>query len=367
MKQARIVLCNPPYEDISFEERKTHRSTLTTNKAVEALRQVLLHRPKMLGFVLPRKFIDGQLFREARKIIADAYNSISLVSLPDNVFNFSDAETVLLLAHGERTAQPKWSSAFVAKDDLQQFLYRGKATWQTEAPASFVQQQLTSDNINLWYNPLQQIWDTLSDLPHLEDVAEAHLGIQYNIPFNENKSDLVSDTPRPGFVPGLARVTESFEPYSIKHFSYLNLDPQKMYGTAYKLPWDKPKIIVNAARLSRGPWTIAATIDEQGLVCYQNFHGIWPTSNMPLEVIAAVLNGPIANAFLSSQSGKRHNQLKTINRIPIPRLNPSQTHLIVSLVRDYMGFREKWRLQPEEEYYGNIICAFTCCAQGFRW
>ncbi|HVB24336.1 MAG TPA: hypothetical protein VNG51_20530 [Ktedonobacteraceae bacterium] len=353
LKQACIVLCNPPYEDITFKDRKAYRSTLTTNKAVEALRRVLLHRPKMLGFVLPRKFIDGQLFREARKTIAESYNTVSLVSLPDSVFNFSDAETVLLLAHGERTAQPAWSSAFVSKDELQQFLYTGKATWQTEAPASFVQQQLVSANISLWYNPLQQIWDTLSDLPRLGSVAEAHLGIQYNIPFNENKSDLVSDTPRPSFAPGLARVTESFEPYATKNFVYLNTDKNMQLYEAYKLPWEKPKLIVNAARLSRGPWTIAATIDEQGLVCYQNFHGIWPTGNVPLEVIAAVLNGPIANAFLSSQSGKRHNQLKTINRIPIPRLNPSQTHLIVSLVRDYMSFREKWRLQPEEaEYYG---------------
>ncbi len=359
LKQACIVLCNPPYEDIPFKDRKAYRSTLTTNKAVEALRRVLLHRPKMLGFVLPRKFIDGQLFREARKTIAESYNAVSLVSLPDSIFNFSDAETVLLLAHGERTAQPAWSSAFVSKDELQQFLSTGKATWQTHVPASFVQQQLTSDNVNFWYNPLQQIWDTLSDLPRLENVAEAHLGIQYNIPFNENKSDLVSDTPRPGFAPGLARVTDNFEPYSTKEFVYLNMNLEKMYHAAYKLSWQKPKILVNAARLSRGPWTISAIIDEQGLVAYQNFHGIWPTSNVPLEVIAAVLNGPIANAFLSSHQTSRHNQLKTINQIPIPRLSPNQTHLIVMLVREYMDFREKWRTQDENAGYYRNRCRGT--------
>ncbi len=354
LKQASIVLCNPPYEDITFEERKAYRSPLTTNKAVEALRRVLLHRPKMLGFVLPRKFIDGQLFREVRKTIAETYNTVSLVSLPDNAFHFSDAETVLLIAHGERTAQPGWSSAFVSKDELQRFLSTGKATWQTHAPASFVQQQLTSENVNFWYNPLQQLWDALADLPRLENVAEIHRGIEYNIPFNENKSDLVSDMPRPDFAPGLARVTDHFEPYSTKEFVYLNMNLEKMYHAAYKLSWQKPKILVNAARLSRGPWSLAATIDERGLVCYQNFHGIWPTSNVPLEVIAAVLNGPIANAFLSSQSGKRHNQLKTLNQISIPRLNPSQTRLIVSLVREYMDFREKWRTQDENaEYYKN--------------
>jgi N-6 DNA Methylase len=354
LKQARFVLCNPPYEDITFEERKTYRSILTTNKAVEALRRVLLHSPKMLGFVLPRKFLDGQLFREVRKTIADTYNTISLVALPDNAFHFSEVETVLLIAHGERTTQPTWSSAFVTKDELQQFLDTGKATWQAEAPANFIQQQLTFDNVNLWYNPLQQLWDTLSDLPRLGEIAEIHRGIEYKVPFKENIVDLVSDVPRPGFSPGLARVTESFEPYVTKNFVYLNTDKNIQLYEAYKLPWEKPKILVNAARLSRGPWTISAIIDEQGLIAYQNFHGIWPTGNVPLEVIAAVLNGPIANAFLSSHQTSRHNQLKTINQTPFPRLNPKQTHLIVMLVREYMDFREKWRTQVENaDYYRN--------------
>ena len=325
LKQACIVLCNPPYEDITFKDKKAYRSTLTTNKAVEALRRVLLHRPKMLGFVLPRKFIDGQLFREARKTIAETYNTVSLISLPDTVFNFSDAETVLLIAHGERTAQPRWSSAFVSKNELQQFLSTGKATWQTQAPASFVQQQLTSNNVNLWYNPLQQIWDTLSDLPRLGDIAEIHRGIEYNVPFKENMVDLVSNTPRPGFAPGLARVTNSFEPYATKNFVYLNTDKNMQLYEAYKLPWEKPKLIVNAARLTRGPWTISAIIDEQGLVAYQNFHGIWPISNVPLEVIATVLNGPIANAFLSSHQTSRHNQLKQSIKFLFPNSAESNT------------------------------------------
>ncbi len=81
LKQARIVLRNPPYEDFPFEERKRYRSPLTTNKAVEALHQVLRYRPKMLGFVLPRKFIGGQLFHEARKTIAEAYDKVSLIAL----------------------------------------------------------------------------------------------------------------------------------------------------------------------------------------------------------------------------------------------------------------------------------------------
>jgi len=83
----------------------------------------------MLGFVLPRTFIDGQRYIEVRRRIAKLYNDISFVALPDNAFNYSDVETVLLIAHGERTAQPTWKFALVDRKDYKQFLFTGQTTW----------------------------------------------------------------------------------------------------------------------------------------------------------------------------------------------------------------------------------------------
>ncbi len=113
---------------------------------------------------------------------------------------------------------------------------------------------------------------------------------------------------------------------------------------------------MNAARKSRGSWTITAAIDEQGLACYENFDGIWPAGDMPLEVIAALLNGPVANAFLSSHRTTRRNKIETIKRIPIPKLQPSLTHLIVSLVRSYRSYRKQWLEQPEQAKYFEGCC-----------
>src|SRR5260370_37599256 len=68
--QAQVVLCNPPYEDFSLDDRKANRSIQSANKVVETLRRALHHPPKMLGFVLPRLFVDGQSYHDARKNIA---------------------------------------------------------------------------------------------------------------------------------------------------------------------------------------------------------------------------------------------------------------------------------------------------------
>lgn len=165
LTQANIVLCNPPYEYFPKDERRNYPYLHSVNKAVEALSRVLERSPRMLGFVLPRTFIDGQMYAKVRKRIANLYNNIAIVALPDNAFNYSGAETVLLIAHGERTAQPTWKFALVDRKDYQKFLFTGKTTWQVQASASFIESQIYSNNPNFWYTPMHSLWDALASLP----------------------------------------------------------------------------------------------------------------------------------------------------------------------------------------------------------
>ena len=356
LSQAKIVVCNPPYENLSKDERQSVTPSYSVNKAVEALSRVLQKPPKMLGFVLPRTFIDGQMYAEVRKRIAVLYNNVFLVALPDNAFTYSKAETVLLIAHGERTARPIWSSAFVNRTDYQEFTLRGTTTWYLQAPTSFVEKQVDSSDPNFWYTPIHPIWDALAHLPRLEEVADIHRGIEYKIPVRRNEEKLFSNVPREGFAKGLRNVPDNFEPYIIEHSTYLNINPDLMLYEAYKLPWDKPKVIANAARKSRDRWLINGVVDEQGLVCYQRFHGIWSKGDLPIEVIAALLNGPVANAFLSTHRTSRDNKIEIMKHIPIPRLSPSQIRLIVSLVREYISYREKEHTWFEQTIYFERRC-----------
>ncbi len=358
LERSQVVLCNPPYEDFTVNDIEKGYATFSPNRAVEALDRILSFKPKMLGFVLPRSFIDSKMYLRARKQIAELYDNVSLIALPDNAFHYSEAETVLLIAHGQRTARPTWSSALVKKTDFKEFIHTGVPTWQAKATDSFIEHELRSPKPNFWYTPMQLIWDALGHLPRFGEIADIHKGIQHNVPFKENKDELVSDVPRTGFVLGFTRVSNDFEPYISPSFSYINVDPQKIHTRtkAHLWPWEQPKVITNAVRLSRGPWTIAAIIDDKGLVCMQNFHGVWSLGKYPLEVIAALLNGPVANAFLSTHNTTKHNKLGTTEQIPIPNLRPSQVRLIVSLVRQYMSYREQWQKHPDHSQRFGRLC-----------
>lgn len=347
LNQANIVLCNPPYEYFPKNERQSYPSLRSVNKAVEALNRVLEKAPRMLGFVLPRTFIDGQMFVEVRKRIANLYNNILFVALPDNAFSYSNVETVLLIAHMERSAQSTWKFALVDRKDYKQFLFSGQTTWQEQASTSFIENQINRNNPNFWYTPIHRLWDVLASLPRLESIADIHRGIEYKS-FKENKAELVSDVPREDFAKGLRLTTKGFESYFPNNFTYFNMDQKQMRRKSYKLPWNKPKVIANAVRIQSDRWVIAGIVDDKGLVCYQNFHGVWPIANIPIEVIAAILNSPIASAFLSTHRSAWHNRKETITQIPIPEFRPSQIRRIVSLVQEYMLLREQW--EPWQEY-----------------
>jgi hypothetical protein len=140
----------------------------------------------------------------------------------------------------------------------------------------------------------------------------------------------------------LVNTKQGFEPYVAHALQYLNLTKEVMLYEAYLRPWDRPKVIANASRISKDRWLIAGAVDEQGLVCYQRFHGIWPKDGMPVEVLAAVVNGPVANAFVSIHRTSRDNQVRIVRQIPVPRFTATQTQSIVSLVRDYRRLREQW-------------------------
>jgi hypothetical protein len=347
---ANIVLCNPPYGDFTAEQRRVNSSIRSANKAVEALRRVLQKPPKMLGFVLPRSFIDGISYRNIEHQLDSLYGDISLITLPDITFRFSESETVLLIAHKERAEQAKRRSSLVKKTDYQYFVRTGKATIQTEQDTVL---SYGISHVGLWHNPqLKRVRDELAQLQNLGSIVDIHRGVEYK----GNISNFVSHKSKPGFMPGIWKVRQNLEPYLIRSHIYLNIDPSVMRGNAYKRPWEKPKVIANAARRSRGAWTIESAVDETGLVCSQRFHGIWPTSTFPIEVIAAILNGPVANAFVETQRPQRDNQIRLIEQIPIPSFAPKQIQSIVTLVREYQAFRQQWLVQPDRSEYFEQLC-----------
>jgi len=367
LRRARIVLCNPPFENFTRDESKrykrlrleneTYRGLRSSNKAADALIRTLEHAPDMLGFVLPTTFINGRAYKRARQMLIETYGTIRLLALPDTVFQHSESKPILLMASGKEQAKEKervhvWCGT-VRSDDYGTFQRTGRVLDAREATLS--RSALVAAR-SLWIPDLDRVWDALSRLPTMGDVADVHRGIEYNGNLKTFRDHYMSAQPQPGFAPGLAQVTDGFEPFLTRDHVYLNMDKDVMRTNAYALPWDKPKVLVNAARRTRKAWVLTAVPDRGRLVAYQRFIGVWPKEDMPglipVDVLAAILNGPVANAFLKVWSTAQDNQVGWIQAIPVPRLTYHMVRTIARLVRIYQDVLGRWAASGGEAAAG---------------
>ncbi len=316
LMRANIVLCNPPYGSFRSQEKQAYSTLKSTDKDIEFLLRVLEHPPHMLGFVLPRTYINGRSYRPLRKQIEALYGNVHEIALPDNVFKHSHIETVMLLAYDRERGPAHRKSIVLSKSEYQKFK-------QTRA-------------IQQGQPPLQRLWEETAKSSTLSSYVSVHRGIEYNEPFSASDARFVSDVEKPNFVPGLIKATDGFSPYAVGQIKYLTTEvPLK---TGAKWDWSSAKVVAPAASNSTGHWATMAAVDYEGLLCTQNFQCIWqkPVQDViALEAIAAVLNSPVANAWISQQAGKRHNQANFFLSVPVPIFSSTATELIARYTDRY--------------------------------
>ena len=353
LRGASIVLCNPPFGRFARSDKARYGEELSPTKDREALRRVLTSPPQQLGFVLPKVFLDGRGYRQLRSELAGVYNSFELIALPDRAFTHSDSETVVLLASKGENNQKSLVVSQVLNADLPDFYSNQRVSYQAEKLLERAPEEFAT---RMWLTQFEEVWESFSELPTVGDFVTIHRGIEYNEPLGNDGGRFVSRTARDDSVPGLHRVEDNVEPFIVTRTVYLDTSEENMRGNAYRYDWSAPKLIVNANRQSRGPWRITASIDRSGLMCYQNFHALWPKTELALEVLAAVLNGPVANAFIATREPVQHNRVTTLRNIPIPEFSARQAEAITSLVRQYIDTRDRWRTGRMDDPQGESDC-----------
>lgn len=341
LAKARVVLCNPPFQSMVAND-PLRNQVQSPHKPVEILTRVLLglNPQGVLGFVLPRSFLDASRYRLIRESLVRRFADLKLVSLPDIAFRESKSqrETVLLLA---TNPQQNGQSSNV------RHLRVTKSNWNE---FSKLHRPTTDDSLlktvdeaarSLAVPLLNEVWQYLNDLPKLHQIARSSRGIEWIEPLRikgketGNREKYVLDSPRPPWtregVPPLGKIL-CFQKPETKH---LIIRPEDQRRNAYKRPWDKPKVILNAARRSRGPWRISAFADFDGLTCYRTFIAVWPQDPALVTVLAAVLNGPVANAFSAIQEGHNITQ-KSLKALPVPKFSARLRNEIEESAEDYL-------------------------------
>lgn len=331
-RAANVVLCNPPFEAFTREERKAYpqMAARSATKGAAVLSAVLDSPPEALGFVLPRAFLDERQFQTERRRVEQFFTDVELVALPEHTFKFSTVESALLIARSPRTTASARStsiqSSVVTQHDRENFLRFGKVSNSRVGALPYSGERVGE----LWIRELDELWRYLDEYQTFGTIVDIHRGIEWK----GEQSRATSNSPRSGYRRGLHNA-DSVRSFVTGRPVWLDARPDRLLYKAADLPWGRPKIIANAVRLSRGPWRLAAAVDSSRLVCSQQLFGCWLKSGSieELVVIAAVLNGPIANAFVTMHSPANRIRVSTMKALPLPLTLPRE---VAPLVAQYV-------------------------------
>jgi len=335
LEDARVIVCNPPYETFSQAEKARYAPVRADRKPIELLHRVLdvLHPKGMLGFVLPYTILSGDEFREIRRRIAERFGSVEIVELPEeNVFFISRHRSALLIAYEPAKGDGLVSITFksLEKTDREPFL-AGYAFTRQDRATKTVEQAISS----LAIPPLIEVWKHLESSPKLKSIAKIHRGIEWHnsVPEGERRSE----TPRTGFRRGFWSADEAeLLAYKQPQATYLNVNKDGLRG-GIDHPWSRSKVIVNAVRRAVRGWRHVAFLDYEGSYCTQNFHGVWPRDDeTSIEYLAAVLNNPLATAFVACHATGMHNNKQILDQIPVPQNSEAEQEAVKILVRKYL-------------------------------
>lgn len=334
LRKTGVLLCNPPFADFPPKDRPLYHLS-SVHKPAEMIHRVLAALPAsgMLGFVLPRAFLDGNSYRDIRELLARRFDEIETVGLPDKVFHVSQQTSALLIAKTPRRQDRSVVSVIythVDDKDRERFLSEYAFTRRDSEVKS-----LAAAQDSLTVVALRELWNQLERCPKLGSVAIIHRGVEWKQPFVEEK--YISTVPKPNFEHGFHKV-EGIQCFRSPVPTFLCTKPEYRRGRAWELPWQRPKVLFNASRISRGQWCLAAFDDRSGLIASQNFHALWPGNHWTPKTFAAVLNGPVANAFIAvRESEQQRSRVKTVRDIPIPELGPKDVEAIDGLVDSCVG------------------------------
>lgn len=323
-KSSTIVLANPPFENFSETELQHYAakgaSPTVKNKAVEMLRRTLagMQPGSVFGFVMPQSMLHGRPARDVRKSMLENFELREISLFSDNVFSFADVESTVLI--GRRKEDAKALRSKVLFQRIREWeMDRFRSTYESTNPKHVPQTRFAEENEwDMRIPDLEEIWSELCGYQGLGENCEIGQGLAYHGKLLPPGTKTYSAENFQGAIEGYYR----FEPAKIALTStptlyWMNLSKVAILRTRTGATTDVPQVLLNYARVSRGPWRLKALIDNQGRPAASRFITV-RSEKLSLQTLWAILNSPIANAFAFSHLGKRDNIVSVMRKVPIP-------------------------------------------------
>lgn len=354
-EKAMILLCNPPFEDFTLEEQHIYKRAgqelNSFNKAAEMLWRTLPYMLKgsVFGVVLPQGFLHKPNLAELRKMIVEQFELAEICALPENVFSFAKHKSTVLLGRkcddAKRTFVLSNKIRFrrVQKWEFDRFKNSYQALTDGISQSKFDIPPIYDFRLQL----LHEVWEYCQSFSHLAKVAEAGRGLEYKTKpkkgeaYNRKKHlqpnvQTISDHKFAGAVRGYDKFARNIMLTETPELFWMNLAPEVISRPRWGTETGTPQVLLNSIRVGDGPWRLKALIDSKGYPVTTRFIVVRSKiREWSLEVIWAILNSPLANAYTYCHSLERNNQTGMIRNLPIPNYDPYSLHRLNNLVRNY--------------------------------
>ncbi len=321
-KRNTILLANPPFENFKADEQGDVDARFL-NKSAEMLWRTLPQLPPggVFGVVVPQTILHSPNARDLRELLVQDYELKDICLFPDRVFSFSDAESAILVGRRKRAAALHTVRYHrIRERDLNSFRSDPSAV-----PArDIAQSRFLHDKAISFRTPdLEEVWDICAENPTLADIAAVGQGLIFHGARLPSGSTTYSQHEFPGGQLGFVHFDRGVQLHQLPQLYWMNLDPRVIRRPLSGTAVGTPQVLINYAPASRGPWRLKALIDKLGHPVTSRFIPVRPTTpGYSLELLWALLNSPVANAYAFSHLGKRDNIVGDVRRIPMPKAGP---------------------------------------------
>jgi hypothetical protein len=350
--KSTILLCNPPFEDFKEEKAKYTKKGIHLkydNKTAEVLWRTLPYMPvgSVFGVVVPRGFLENKNTTSLRKLLVEEFELREICVLPDNVFEFGDHESVIILGKKQISKKRTKRIRFlrVREKTLKDFKESYFAATNTVLQERF----FSSKSFTLYVPELDEVWQYCNDFPKLRTVADVGKGFDFRGKDLSEGTITYNKKMFKGATRGFRKIHEQLMTYDVPEIYYLNLSSEAIKSQRRGIRGE-PQILLNYAPVGRGPWQLKAIFDDKGYPFTSSFLAVRPRiAEWTLEAFWAILNSPLANAYTYCHCTKRTIGTGKIQLLPIPNISKKALGNLSNLVQDYFALyaSQSEILQPE--------------------
>lgn len=298
----------------------------------------------VFGVVLPQGFLHKKNLADLRERIIRDFELSQICPLPENVFAFGKHKSVLLfgrkrIAESRKNGRNRILYRYVPREGLKRFQEKYEGREQYVLQSKFVE----SCAFDLRVRELDDVWDYCErNFPRLDSIAEGGQGLIYKGEDLPEGAKTFEKEEFAGAVGGYALFDRNIRLHGLPEEYWMNLSREVIRRPMWGLATGKAQILMNYARVGSGPWRIEALIDEEGRPVTSRLLGFRiQDDRWSLYVLWAVLNSPLANAYMYCNSMERDNLSGTVRAIPVPLCTKGTVEKLERLVAEYFRLMEK--------------------------